>query len=133
MVSWIVSLLLLKKVTCEDMKLLIYQLPFNILLILFSIFYFLFFKKFLNFLSFAIGALTSFFLITIFFFLNHVGLEDFIYQYILFPITIGESRIKGDPGAFTKLTDNFSFNNLINQLKFIHLFIVSLLTIFYLN
>jgi hypothetical protein len=105
----------------------------NIILILFSIFYFLFFKKFLNFLSFAIGALTSFFLITIFFYLNHVGLEDFIYQYILFPITIGESRIKGDPGAFTKLTDNFSFNNLINQLKFIHLFIVSLLTIFYLN
>jgi hypothetical protein len=105
----------------------------NIILILFSIFYFLFFKKFLNFLSFAIGALTSFFLITIFFYLNHVGLEDFIYQYILFPITIGESRIKGDTGAFTKLTDNFSFNNLINQLKFIHLFIVSLLTIFYLN
>jgi hypothetical protein len=105
----------------------------NILLILFSIFYFLFFKKFLNFLSFAIGALTSFFLITIFFYFNRVELEDFIYQYILFPITIGESRIKGDPGAFTKLTDNFSFNNLINQLKFIHLFIVSLLTIFYLN
>jgi hypothetical protein len=105
----------------------------NIILILFSIFYFLFFKKFLNFLSFAIGAVTSFFLITIFFYFNRVELEDFIYQYILFPITIGESRIKGDPGAFTKLTDNFTFNNLINQLKFIHLFIVSLLTIFYLN
>jgi hypothetical protein len=105
----------------------------NILLILFSIFYFLFFKKLSNFFSFVIGTLISFFLIIFFFHFNHIELEDFIYQYILFPITIGESRIKGDTGAFIKLTDNFSFNNLVNQLKFIHLFIISLLLIFYLN
>jgi hypothetical protein len=105
----------------------------NILLILFSFFYFLFFKKFLNFFSFATGSLISFFLIIVFFYFNHIKLEDFIYQYILFPITIGESRIKGDSSAFIKLTDSLSFNSLINQLKFIHLFIISLLLVFYLN
>jgi hypothetical protein len=105
----------------------------NILLILFSIFYFLFFKKFLNFFSFATAASISFVLIALFFYFNHIELEDFIYQYILFPITIGESRIKGDPSAFIKLADSFSFNNFINQLKFIHLFIISLLLIFFLN
>ena len=105
----------------------------NILLILFSTYYFLFFKRFLNFCSFIIGTLISFFFIIFFFYFNHVGLEDFIYQYILFPITIGTSRIKGDSTAFLSLTDKFDFNNLINQFKFIHLFIIPLLIIFYLD
>ena len=105
----------------------------NILIIFFSTFYFLFFKKLLNFLSFTIGALISFFLITFFFYSNDIRLEDFIYQYILFPITIGGGRIQGDPDAFTKLTHTFSFHILINKLKFIQIFIISLIIIFYLN
>ena len=105
----------------------------NILLTLFSFFYFFFFKNFLNFLSFILAVLICFFLIVYFFYFNGVELEDFIYQYILFPITIGEGRIKGDSGAFIKLIDNFSFDNLVNQLKFIHLFIILLITIFYFN
>jgi hypothetical protein len=100
----------------------------NILIIFFSIFYFLFFKKLSNFFSFTIGALISFFLITIFFYSNDIRLEDFIYQYILFPITIGGGRIQGDPGAFTKLADTFNFHILINKLKFIQFFIISLIS-----
>jgi hypothetical protein len=105
----------------------------NILIIFFSTFYFLFFKKLFNFLSFATGALISLFFIFYFFYLNDVRLEDFIYQYILFPITIGGGRIQGDSGAFTKLTHTFSFHILINKLKFIQIFIISLIIIFYLN
>lgn len=105
----------------------------NILLILFSIPYFVIFKKKLNFLYFVTGTLISLFFIIFFFYLNNVGLEDFIYQYILFPLTIGSSRIYGESGAFIRLSDKFDFNNLVNQLKFLHLFIICLLGIFYLN
>lgn len=105
----------------------------NILIILFSIYYFLSFKKFLNLFSFIIGALISFFLIVFFFYFNHVELEDFIYQYILFPITIGTSRIKSESNAFVRLADNLDFNNLINKFKFIYLFIIPFLITFYLD
>ena len=105
----------------------------NILLILFSIFYFIFFKKLSNFFFFIIGALISFLVIFFFFYFNNIKLVDFFYQYILFPISIGADRIEGNQEAFTKLSHTFSFRILINKLKFIQLFIFSLLIILYLN
>lgn len=105
----------------------------NILLILFSIFYFIFFKKLFNFFCFIFGASISFLVIVFFFYFNNIKFIDFFYQYILFPISIAADRIEGNQGAFTKLSHTFSFHILISKLKFIQLFIVSLLTILYLN
>ena len=105
----------------------------NILLILFSLFYFHFFKKLSNFFNFTIGTLISFLVITFFLYFNKIKFDHFIYQYIFFPISIGVDRIEGNQGAFTKLSHTFSFHILINKLKFIQLFIVSLLVTLYLN
>jgi len=50
-----------------------------------------------------------------------------LYQYILFPLTIGEGRITSKEIAYISLIDQFNFKRLIGEFKFIHIFFFPLI------
>lgn len=52
---------------------------------------------------------------------------NFIYQYILFPLTIGEGRITSKEMAYISLIDQLNFKRLIGEFKFIHIFLIPLI------
>mgnify|MGYP007000400125 len=52
---------------------------------------------------------------------------NFIYQYILFPLTIGEGRITSKEIAYISLIDQINFKRLIGEFKFIHIFFIPLI------
>ena len=102
------------------------QVPAAYTGILFSII--LIFKHFLknetkNYFYFFYSGITGVFLFLGFFFINGIPLENFITQYILYPLTIGENRI----GSYVH-----NFKNTILEFKFIYISILPL-TIIFLN
>ena len=52
---------------------------------------------------------------------------NFIYQYILFPLTIGEGRIISDETAYVGLIDQLNLKRLFGDFKFIHFFLLPLI------
>ena len=50
-----------------------------------------------------------------------------IYQYILFPLTIGESRIASKEVAYIGLLDQLNLKRLFGEFKFIHIFLFPLI------
>ena len=71
---------------------------------------------------FFISSLFCLSFLFVFFYFNKINLEQFIYQYILFPQTIAAERI-----------DNYkiNFNGIFLQFKFIYIFFISLLIILF--
>ena len=104
------------------------------LLLIFFILYVFFFKKETYFLySFFLGSLFSFFIFLLFLYLIDFQIINFFYQNFLFPLTIGQERILGAEGAFVKLPDKFKFSNLFLDFKFIHIFVILNIYIFFLD
>jgi len=104
------------------------------LLLIFFILYIFFFKKERYFLfSFILGCLLSFFIFLLFLYLIDFQIINFFYQNFLFPLTIGQERISGVEGAFVKLPDKIKFSNLFLDFKFIHIFVILNIYVFYLN
>ena len=101
-----------------------------ILILLFFSFYFLIIKKNFNGLKFFIfGGILSLFGMLIFLYATKTPLENFLYQYFLFPITIGADRLTSDQKAFVILIDQINFQRLFGNFKFIHFFLVPLILI----
>ena len=99
----------------------------NLVLII-IIFYYFFSKKNLNNFKFFIsGSFFILFCFAIFLTISKTPLKDFVYQYILFPLTVGGARITDDQSAFTSLVDQLNFNRLIGDFKFIHIFLAPLI------
>ena len=73
-----------------------------ILLILFFILIYYFFtsKDYKNFKFFIFGCLGSLILFLVFLYFTKTPFTNFIYQYILFPLTIGEGRISSSEAAY---------------------------------
>ena len=71
---------------------------------------------------FFISSLFCLSFLFVFFYFNKINLEQFIYQYILFPQTIAAERI-----------DNYkiTFNGIFLRFKFIYIFFISLLIILF--
>ena len=69
-------------------------------------------KKDKNFLFFALGGVTGITFFFVIFFINKIPIENFLIQYIYYPITIGENRT-------TNI--NLNFKNVLFQFKFIYL------------
>jgi len=82
------------------------------------LFYFFRVKNTKNLFYFFLGALLSLLIVCFIFVINEIPFQNFLIQYILYPLSLGEDRI-------SKL--NLDFNNLIGQFKFIYLAIVPLL------
>ena len=96
------------------------------ILIILLISYFLGEKKFENLKFFLIGGISSISLFFLFLVLTETPIINFIYQYILFPLTIGEGRITSKEIAYISLIDQFNLNRLFGEFKFIHIFLIPL-------
>ena len=94
--------------------------PYFILLFIIVIFIYFFLTNNVNknaLLNLFFGSLFSFLLIASVFLINEIPVENFLTQYIFYPLSLGESRI-----------DRLSidFNNLVSQFKFIYLMLIPL-------
>ena len=79
-----------------------------------------------NFFTFLIGCITSLIFLILFFYVTKTPIINFIYQYILFPLTIGEARITNDAMAFIELSEQINFKRIIGEFKLIHIFLLPL-------
>ena len=73
------------------------------------------------------GIFSCILLFFLFLFFTKTPLINFIYQYILFPITIGEGRISSQDIAYIGLLDQLNFKRLFGEFKFIHFFLFPLI------
>ena len=104
------------------------------LLLIFFILYVFFFKKEMYFFfSFFLGCFASLFILFLFLFLIDFQIINFFYQIFLFPLTIGQERILGADGAFVKLSNKINFSTIFFDFKFIHLFVLLNIYIFFLD
>ena len=62
----------------------------------------------------------------IFLLFTETPFTNFLYQYILFPLTIGEGRISNSETAYVSLVDQINLKRLLGDFKFIHIFLLPL-------
>ena len=98
-----------------------------LLILLFSLFYFLKKKKNKNLKYFLLGCLSSLLLFIFFLFLTKTPVKNLIYQYFLFPLTIGEGRWASNPSAYVKLSDQLNLKRIFGDFKFIQIFYLPLI------
>ena len=96
------------------------------LVIIFSIFYFLKEKKTNNLKYFIFG--NFFCILFLFFYLiaTKTPLENFLYQYIFFPLTVGAGRLGSSETAYLGLIDQLNIKRIFGEFKFIHIFLIPL-------
>tara|TARA_Y100000591_G_scaffold312383_1_gene316782 strand:- start:364 stop:1260 length:897 start_codon:yes stop_codon:yes gene_type:complete len=58
---------------------------------------------------------------------------NFIYQYILFPLSIGEGRISSSAQAYVSFLDQINFKRLVGEFKFIHFLLIPLIFLSFKN
>ncbi len=100
-----------------------------ILLILFFvlIYYFFVSQDYKNLKFFLIGCVSSLLLFVFYLFLTKTPLTNFLHQYILFPLTIGEGRISSNETAYVSFIDQINLKRLIGEFKFIHILLFPLI------
>ena len=76
---------------------------------------------------FLLGGIVSIISLFLFFILTKTPIINFMYQYILFPLTIGEGRITSKEIAYISLIDQFNLKRLLGEFKFIHIFLIPLI------
>ncbi len=101
-----------------------------IILSLVFIFYFFIKNKNTNAIKQLILGTTACLIFSIFYLIiSKTSLSSFLYQYFLFPLTIGEGRFISNELAYVKLQDQINFKRIFGDFKFIHLFLFSLVFI----
>ncbi|MDC1092733.1 hypothetical protein OAS35_01350 [Pelagibacteraceae bacterium] len=100
-----------------------------IILAILLIHYFFKYKNFINLKFFILGSFTSLLLFILFLYFTNTPIINFIYQYILFPLTIGEGRISSNEMAYIGLVDQLNFKRLFGEFKFIHILLFPLIFI----
>ncbi len=100
-----------------------------ILIILFFaiILYFYRFQDWKSLKFFSLGCFFSMLFFFIFLFLTKTPYANFLYQYILFPLTIGEGRISSDNSAYVSLLDQMNLKRIFGDFKFIHILLFPLI------
>ena len=91
--------------------------------------YFLKNRKKLNLKYFIFGCLSIIVLFFLFLYFTKTPIINFVYQYILFPITIGEGRIISNDTAYIGLLDQLNLKRLFGEFKLIHIFLIPLIFI----
>jgi len=105
----------------------------NLIIIIFVVIYFLKYFNKKNLYYFILGCFFSLLLLILYFVIFKIPLKDFITQYILFPLTIGGERYAGGDRAFVSIGSKFTFRSIVHHFKFIHIFILSLTLMTFLN
>jgi len=98
-----------------------------LILLILTIFHFFNSKEKKNLNFFLLGGTLSILFLFFFLILTKTPIINFVYQYILFPITIGEGRITSKDIAFISLLDQLNLKRLIGEFKFIHIFLIPLI------
>ena len=96
----------------------------NLLIIVYLVFHFFKKREYNNYKFFLIGTFISLLIIFFYFYFSRVPITNFIYQYILFPLSIGGDRIVGNEGAFVALSSKLTFKSIISDFKFIYFIIL---------
>ena len=104
-----------------------------IILLILLMCYFIKNKDINNFKFFIFGCISSISLFLFFLYVTQTPIMNFIYQYILFPLTIGEGRISSKELAYISLIDQLNFKRLIGEFKFIHVFLFPLIFLSFKN
>jgi len=99
------------------------------LTLLFSFYYFIKNKHTENFKYFFLGSILSLIIFIFFLLITKTPLKNFIFQYFLFPFTIGEGRLASDSIAYVTLFDQLNLKRLLGDFKFIHIFYFSLIAL----
>ena len=94
----------------------------NLIIIIFILIYFVFNYNFSKIISFLLGSLSILVIVGLFFIYFKIPLINFIQQYILFPMSVGEYRVS-DPNYDFSLAANLTFRRIIGHFKFIHIFL----------
>lgn len=95
-------------------------------------FFFIAFKEKQLFLFFILGSITSLILLIVFLKIAKIELFDFIKQHILFPLSIGSSRVLNNVDAYARLSD-ITIDRVIFDFKFIYIFWLPLFIITFRN
>ncbi len=77
--------------------------------------------------QFFFGAFVAILFLIIYLLVSKTNFTDLLYQYFLFPITIAESRVSSDVGAYVKFADQLNFKRIFGDFKFIHVFLIPLI------
>ncbi len=104
-----------------------------IILLLSLIYYFLSTKNFECFKIFLAGSLSATFMLILFLYVTSTPFMNFIYQYILFPLSIGEGRISSSAQAYVSFLDQINFKRLVGEFKFIHFLLIPLIFLSFKN
>ena len=104
-----------------------------LILLLSLIYYFLSTKDFESFKIFLVGSLSATLIFVFFLYITNTPFINFIYQYILFPLSIGEGRISSDATAYVSFLDQINFKRLVGDFKFIHLILIPLIFLSFKN
>lgn len=102
----------------------------NFFILIFLAIFFIKKKDTKNLIIFIRGSIFSLILVFIFFYFTKIPFQNFIQQYFLFPLTLGENRVLGNEMAHIKLLDRLTFRNVIGHFKFINIYLIILI---YLN
>lgn len=104
-----------------------------ILFILFFVLlhHFLITKEYRNFKFFLLGCFFSFTLFLFFMIITGTPFKNFWFQYILFPLTIGEGRLSSSDNAYVTFLDQMNIKRLFGDFKFIHIFLFPLILIMF--
>ena len=97
------------------------------IIIFFILFFLLKEKKTSRFKYLILGTFFALTLIFIFFISTKTPLKNFIYQYFLFPLTIGSDRLTSESTAYVSLLDQLNLQRIIGDFKFIHIFLIPLI------
>ena len=90
-------------------------------------------KDFLIIKYLSLGTLICFIFFFFYLLITKTLISDIMYQYFLFPISIGEGRIISDEGAYVRLIDQINFKRIFGDFKFIHIFLIPLIFIQFIN
>ena len=98
-----------------------------IILFILLVHYYVKYKNLANLKFFITGCVSSCFLFLLFLYFTKTPFSNFVYQYILFPLTIGEGRISSNELAYISLIDQLNFKRIFGEFKFIHIFLLPLI------
>ena len=100
-----------------------------ILITFFSIFIIIKEKNYLMLKYLVLGTLISVFILISYILITNTNIQDLIYQYFLFPITIAEGRMASELNAYVKLSDQLNFKRIFGDFKFLHIFLIPLMIV----
>ena len=105
----------------------------NIILIIFSLIYFILKFNLKNILFFALGSIFILIFFIFFLYIFEIPFINFVQQYLLFPLTIGENRVAGNEMAHISLAGRFTLRNVLGHFKFINFFLILIIFLTSLN